>query len=437
MPAAARPAAPVRTARRALTALASAVALLAACTSPPPAPSRYFGTLQTDPARAAQEHRLGLDTAHLELRWDLYEPREGVRDTRYVDAVRAQVRAFERAGSRIEAGLGLDHPPAWLAAAHPRTVYTDQYGDRAAQLPNLVFSRTARAAAGRYVAMVAADIGLHRFRAVRVGTDDDGEFGYPSPAAGRPGSYWAFDPAAQAAGADPERPASVPANPAPGWRPGEHTYQGRPFTAARVGTWTDWYLAALADAVNWQIGLYTALGFRGDLHVLVPGTGIRPWEYRDAVARHLDGTVEPRLMGLGVVFFRTIPLLRPGPRVRIVPTSLADGSGTPVDNGCDSTDRLVDVRTATAARAGSWSSVRWVAAVAHRSGLALGGETAGTHVSPYGPGVMDTVAHQITSCGLQGLMWAFDADLHPGTPGASLDDYAATAARLRAPADRR
>jgi hypothetical protein len=36
----------------------------------------------------------------------------------------------------------------------------------------------------------------------------------------------------------------------------------------------------------------------------------------------------------------------------------------------------------------------------------------------------------VRSCHLQGLMWAFDDNLYDGTPGSSLDDYAAMIRRL-------
>lgn len=333
---------------RVLLVLAAVVALCAPWAAPAPTPAptaaRYFGTLQTDPARAVQEHRSGLGVAELELRWDSYEPREGVHDPQYVESVRARIRTLRSAGLRIEASLGLNHPPAWLASVYPATAFVDQYGDRYTGAPNLVFSPTAREKARHYVDMVSRDLGLGQFWAIRVGVDADGEFSYP-PTAGdgsHTNAYWAFDPGAQAPAGDGARPAGVPANPFPGWRPGEAAHDGRPFTAQDADTWARWYLAALAGAVNWQIDLYGARHFRGHLDVLVPGTGIRPWEYRAAVDRLLDGTVEPRWMGLGVAFQRTVPLVRPGPGC---------GSSPPPSSTAPALPRT----TAARARTGWWT----------------------------------------------------------------------------------
>jgi hypothetical protein len=42
---------------------------------------------------------------------------------------------------------------------------------------------------------------------------------------------------------------------------------------------------------------------------------------------------------------------------------------------------------------------------------------------------MSAAARQMHTCGLQGLMWAFDSNLYDGTPGSSLADYSAVISR--------
>lgn len=392
----------------------------------------YFGTLGTDPAKAETEVANGITVAQMQIDWSQYEPQDGVWDPAYLGRVQDQMGIFDRAGMRIEVSLHLNDPPAWLLDA-PGSRYVDQYGQPFPGLPNLVFSQWVREKAREYIARVAHDIGLSRFWAIRVGVDSDGEFSYPLATGGQGNvnAYWAFDEHAQAADSDPGRPPTVPPNPFPGWRPGERTYRGAPFSVASVRTWYDWYLAALTDAVDWQLRTYRGLGYPGALKVLLPGTGYYPADYRAAIDRYLDGTVAPGLMGLGVGFFKTLGYLHGRKNVYAVPTSLVDGSGNPRNNGCTQSDEAVDMFAVPDTAIRRWSSVRWVAAVARHNGFQLSGETAGPQVSPYYPGVMDDAARQLTTCGLLGLLWAFDSNLYDGTPGSSLQDYAAMIKRLR------
>ncbi|MEV0450959.1 beta-galactosidase [Streptomyces sp. NPDC050600] len=412
-----------------LLALLAALALIAATvgtldrsTPGPAAPAYSFGTLQTDPERAATEYAHGLRVAHLQIDWSRFEPRKGVYDDGYAQQVRERLRAFRDAGLQVEAGLGLNHPPDWLTDAYPESVWRNQYGETSATTPNIVFSAPVRAEVASYARQVKDRIGFDEIGAIRLGIDENGEFGYPAPASDGhdDAEFWAYDRHAQAA------------SPYPGWRPGERTYQGAPFTERQVRRWYDWYLASLADAVNWEIGLYAGLGHHGPLKVLVPGAGFYPADYTAAVSGYLEGTRSARLIGRGVGFFVTLGLLDHRPGVHLVTTALVDGTGDPVDNGCGPGD----ARTVAAAVAGgapaaddavrSWSSPRWVAAVARSEGFAhLDGESAGQQVAPYGPGVMAAAFRQFDSCRLEGLMWAFDHNLYDGTPGSSLEAYTA------------
>ncbi|MEU8527326.1 MULTISPECIES: beta-galactosidase [Streptomyces] len=386
----------------------------------------YFGTLQTDPARASTEYAAGVRVAHLQLDWERFEPADGVFDAAYAAEVRATVRELRAAGLKVEAGLGLHHPPQWLAAAHPAAVWVDQRGARYAGTPNLVFSQEARDEVAVYLREVDRTVGLENFWALRVGVNEAGEFSYPPSGTAGATSYWAYDANAQAGAVAPGRPATVPANPFPGWRPGERTYAGRPFTEEQVARWYDWYLGALTDAVNWQLDQYTALGYTGRLKVLVPGSGYYPADRDAALAGYLAGPESGELLGRGAGFFTTLGGVRKLDNVRPVSTALVDGTGTSPDSGCRPEDDRVNIHASKNSAIRDWSSVRWISAIAKRAGFdRIDGESAGPHVSPYRPGVMEDAARQLTSCGLGGLMWAFDAQLYDGTPGSSLDDYAA------------
>lgn len=391
-------------------------------------PRYYFGTLQTDPSKARLEHRSGIQVAYLGLRWDRYEPSRHDFSRRYVRRVRRELRRFRRAGALVELGLGINHPPTWLFRHDPQAAYINQYNRRYTGTANIVFSEAARREAQTYISRVQRDIGLRNFWAIRVGVDANGEFIYPSADADgvQHNSYWAFDENAQASGSDASRPVTVPPTPFPGWKPGDRTYHGRAFTIREVSQWYDWYLAALTDAVNWQCHYYRAVGYRGYLMVLIPGAGVFPNAYHSAVAHYLDGAIAPHLMGIGAVFFKIIALIGDRVNVQIVSTSLVDDSGRPRNNGCAAGDGKVDILANPPDPAiYDWSSVRWIADIARRDGLTLlNGESAGPQVAPYHPGVMDDAARQMSSCGLMGLMWAFDSSLYDATPGSSLRDFA-------------
>ncbi|MEU9860000.1 beta-galactosidase [Streptomyces sp. NPDC047971] len=393
----------------------------------------WFGTLQTAPEHAVTEYEHGVRVAHLDIDWGDFEPEKDIFDDAYAERIKERVRVFHDAGLRVELGLGLHQPPEWLARTYPWAVYVNQFGERSPRTANIVFSETVRFEAEQYATRVTERIGLENVWALRIGVGETGEYSYPAPVSTEraQAEYWAYDDNAQSTASDSDRPTTVPQNPFPEWRPGDETYRGQPFTERQVRLWYAWYLGALADAVNWQIGMYTELGHEGPLKVLVPGAGFPPWVYDAAVADRLDGKDPGRLVGRGVAFFETLGLIHGQGNVRIVTTALVDGTGRPRDNGCRPDDAAVDVRTADERTVGGWSSARWVVAVARANGFAhVSGESAGPQVAPYHPGVMDAAARQMTSCGLEGIMWAFDRDLYDGTPGSSLAEYAAVIRRL-------
>ena len=63
--------------------------------------------------------------------------------------------------------------------------------------------------------------------------------------------------------------------------------------------------------------------------------------------------------------------------------------------------------------------------------MAKMGENPGRADTPtYDLGLLGTATDQVRACGLLGLMWAHDADLHDPGSGVTLADYAAVIARL-------
>ncbi|MET9676230.1 beta-galactosidase [Streptomyces sp. NPDC006482] len=388
---------------------------------PEPVPGPYwYGTLQTDPDKARTEYEHGIRVAHLQIDWGRFEPEQGVYDEEYAREVADRLKAFLDAGLRVEAGLGLNHPPSWLPDAFPESVFENQFGERSESTPNIVFSKPVREQVADYVRAVDRLVGLENIWAIRVGVNESGEFAYPAPLSegGGQGEFWAYDRHAQESA------------PFPGWRPGERTYEGKPFTRAQVARWYDWYAGALAGAVNWQLDLYASLGHRGPLKVLVPGAGFYPSDLRAALDARLVDSPSIRLVGRAAGFFVTLGLIEHRDEVRIVTTALVDGTGDPDDNGCAPGDARMDVRNPDDAVVRDWSSSRWVVAVARSAGFTkLTGESAGPQVAGYRPGVTETAYEQMASCGLEGMMWAFDWQLYDGTPGSSLAEYAETIRR--------
>lgn len=390
-------------------------------TTPAPRPSATtpytFGTLLSDDKNATQLYAAGVRVVHLELGWDLYEPNDGVFDAGYAAAAAQKLKTFQATGLQVVLGVGLQYPPSWVYN-YPDSRYIDQDG-RAAGPVNLTFNAVLRQRAAAYVTRVNQDLGLNNFVAVRIGSGGLTEALYPgADAGGGTNSYWAFDANAQRGAG---RPATIAANPYPGWHPGQTTYQGQSFTAAQVQRWYDWYLGAMVDGINWQLGVYRQLGFAGDEQVLLPGLGSRPDEYRAAIANHLNGVGDDNhTMGRAAVWNKVIADLTTRERVVIYISSLADGSGG--DDSCASADQTVREDDS---QVDSWSAARWISYNATRHGLAKNGENPGRgDTNTYGPNMLRAAVRQMQSCGLQGMMWAHEANLYDRSGGVTVATYA-------------
>ena len=340
---------------------------------------------------------------HLELSWGAYEPSDGAFSSGYAQDARQRLAAMRAAGMKVVLGLGLQYPPSWVFG-YPDSGYVDQYGNRM-NVANLTWNAALRSKVERYLARVDADLDLNSFWAVRIGSGGNVETLYPG-AAGR-NAYWAYDGNAQAR------------SPFPGWQPGQTTWNGQPFTTAQVSQWYDWYLDALVDGVDWQIGAYKSLGYSGYLQVLLPGQGVRPNDYAGAIGRHLAAGTAGDTMARGAVWDRVIARIADKRNVVAYVSSMADGSGG--DDLCGSGDAGV---AATSSAVYLWSATRWISYNANKYGLAKMGENPGQRdTDNYGQTMLERAALQMQSCGFQGLMWAHDHNLYDGTSGVSLESY--------------
>jgi len=409
-------------------------------TIPTTTPGFVFGTLNSQAQYATRDYAAGVRVVEMEMGWNCYEPQDGVfsdvnQAGSYAYQMKQKLQAFQAAGLKVILGIGLQYTPDWVFT-YPNSHYVDQYGSEAPGWVNLTFNATLRAKAEAYIARVNQDLGLNNFWAVRVGAGPSVETNFPmETAGGGTNSYWAYDANAQGQHAD--MPATISANPFPGWKPGDTTYDGQPFSTGQVARWADWYLGALMDGVNWQIGAYKALGYTGIIHVLMPGWGNRPSEYATAIANYLNGAGDSlQTLGRGAVWDRDMSKLTDRRNVVIDISSLDDSSshldGAIIPDLCGATDAAVALDDPQILR---WSATRWIAYNARRYGLPTIGENPDRDSVPattyyaYGVQMMRDSTSIMRSCGMQGLLWAFDSNLYDGTSGVTPDDYAAVIAQ--------
>jgi len=384
-----------------------------------------FGTINTLSPTASQEVAAGVNTAEVDVGWDLYEPRDGVFDSGYGSSVAQRVRTLQTAGYRVVLGLALHYPPSWVFG-YPDSQLVNQYGGKAGEV-NLIFNQSLRQKAAALISRLNQDVGLNRFYAIRITSGGDAEAMYPQEGADgvHHDGYWAYDRNAQT-GAN--SPPTIAPNPFPGWKPGQPTYNSQPFTASGAQRWYSWYLGALLDSVNWQIQTYKSLGYTGYFQVLTPGVGSRPDEYQTAINNYLNGLGDANAtMGRGAAWDKWYGALPDKSRVVAYVSSLADSSGSPANNPCQATDSSVSI---TDPQIDSWSAARWITYNAHRYGIPTSGENPGGGAT-YGVTMMQAAAKQMQTCGMQGMYWAHDANLYDGTSGVTLQDFATVIAQYR------
>jgi hypothetical protein len=412
-------------------------------------PGMRFGVLGSDCAEDRVEPlaAAGVDLAVVDVRWDRFEPSPGRVDPDYADALTSAVARCREAGVGVVLGLGLQYAPRWVGEL-PDGRYRDQYGDeRPGSVPNVIFSATVRDAVERYVEQLAETVPLGEVDAIRVGTGEAGELGFPGRAYGSASdnAFWAFDDAAQhgsglAAGLEP--------NPLPGWRPGDRTWDGEDVTAEDVAGWFGWYAESAVEAIVWQIEILRRHGFDGEVHVPLAGRGVLPADLAEAVAARLDGTADrDGSFERGLFYPDQLDRLATlateqdggsGPIYADV-TGIGDATAvearerTPPQDSCRSNDAKQDPRYAS--RVEGWSAFRWTIANARHAGLGVVGENPG---SPDAPGTggdddseglagqMEHAPRYAADCGLSAFFWAFEDDFFSGPPEVDLDTYART-----------
>ena len=87
-----------------------------------------FGVLQPDTHRQTAALQAGLRARTLEIGWNLYEPREGVWNTAYMEQQKKLATQMRAAGFSVILDLGVQNPPDWVLAL-PNSRFVNQYGD--------------------------------------------------------------------------------------------------------------------------------------------------------------------------------------------------------------------------------------------------------------------------------------------------------------------
>lgn len=375
-----------------------------------------FGTLMSNPDKAAGQAAVGIGCASLTLRWEEFEPSEGVINTAYVEQIRAQIEQFQSAGMRIVLDFGIHYPPRWATElAYCRHV--NQYGDayvvtQSSGLNTLngVFNRNVREKMAAYVGRVFQAFDPSTFFAIRIGWSYYAELHYPERSYnGRNNCYWGYDPIAL--GQVPELlPEGIEPNPVPEWMPGQPSENNE-----KARRFIEWYLESLRNFQDFQIAALRR-HYDGYINALYADWGVRPGQIDEAVAGDLDGLSFAEKYGQlqkGYDHARFIAAIR-DPKVVVYNTCLNSNYPYPMtasivdDNGSDPR---------------YWSPVHFEAWCAEQNPVRprVWAENDGND-NYY---MMQICFKRMQRYNLMGIMWAFEYNLYSNDPNlAQLYEYA-------------
>lgn len=375
-----------------------------------------FGTLMSNPDRAERHSELGLDCASLTLRWEEFEPEEGIVNEAYVERVRADIEKFRAARMRIVLDFGIHYPPYWVTQLdHCR--YVNQYGEayQVTQTSGLntlngVFNQTVRDKMAAYVGRFFSRFDPSAFFAIRIGWGYYAELHYPGKSHnGRANCYWGYDPVAM--GRVPDLlPPGVGVNPVPDWKPGQPSPDH-----ADARRFIEWYLESLTDFQTFQIRTLRKY-YDGYINALYADWGVRPGQIEEAVEGDLGGlTFAEKYDQLqkGYDHARFIAAID-DPKVIVFNTCLNATCPYPM------TSSIVDEQSADARY---WSPIHYVASCAakHPLGLRVWAENDGND-NYY---AMRISFKRMQRYKLMGIMWAFEHNLYTDDPAyAQLYEYA-------------
>ena len=369
-------------------------------------PAMTLGVMEADPQWMSADQAAGVREAMINIDWSQWQPQAGVTDSTYVAQQVATADQYRANGWTVAVDIGLQAPPAWALALTDGQL-VDQNGNPSGSA-DYEYSAAVRHAASAYIASVVAAMGP--VSSYRIGLGGAGEMMYPDAPNNQ---WWAYSASAQHGGAD--LPAGLAPSPMPGWLPGASTWGGATVTSGQVASWYGWYYGALVNALAWEINSFRAAGYAGGLQLLMPGDGAVPALYNQQLAADLAPSAADayHTMNTGTVWWRLLPDLASQvslANTSVDITSVYDGSGSPRGNACSATDGSTALASADPWQSG-WSDTRWLTYLAHRQGLPVMGENPGNTA----PADVSPTISLARSCGLTGLQWAWDYQLHSGS----------------------
>lgn len=355
----------------------------------------------------------GLSTIMLEMRWDLAQPSSSAAlDGTYITTVLSWITAAESAGftGQITLSLGAHYQPSWLTSLSA-IKFIGEDGTVSTNV-DTVWTQTAWNYYANFLTLLAAAINLNRFARVRVTSGPDGEFLFPSD----PSRKWQMYGGAPQSGTD--LIADQVKTPFPGWVIGSSN--NGVTNSTQVAAVLDWYENSLVTCAQRTMALYRTLGWRGKFKVLISGQGLRP----NGMAGLLSGWLTAgNIAAVGAIWYQVLPKLAAlteftAGNAYIHPSSIGDGSGSPVDNPNDPTDfttyTSVAIYVATSsATINNYSATRQTAILARALGIQMTGENTGYsagiaahYADTTSAGLMPLALIQAQAAGLLEYEWA-------------------------------
>lgn len=383
--------------------------------------SFVYGVLAADPSHLVTDTVAGMRLAELDVSWAAWEPAQGERSSSYIASVRSTIQAYLAQGWQVAISPGFQQPPSWVFGL-PDGQLIDQDG-RASGTPDYEFSSAVQSAAVAYVDDLVSSLGSS-VSYYRDGLSEEGEMLFPDTTSSQ---WWAFSASAQCLDSA-DLPAGTPCTPLPGWVPGTTTYDGNPITQTQVAQWWSWYLHALISAELAVIGAFRTAGYTGAIQLVMPGDGASPAliaarEGDDLAPEPFDsyGTMNTAADWQDLL---ADPALKADGDIVVDISSVGDGSGSPSDNTCTSSDQSVSLADADPWLS-SWSDTRWITYLAVKNGFPVIGESPGNEVE----GDLPAIASLVSACGLDALQWAWDDQLYDGVH-VSASEYQAAMSSL-------
>jgi len=378
-------------------------------------PQYYFGTLMSNPDRAAGHVASGINTASLTIRWDSFEPQEGVISESYVQQIQQYITKFKNAGSNIVLDFGMHYPPQWVTQV-PYCRYVNQFGDAyivtndpGRNVLNGVFNQVVRDKMAAYVGRVFSRINPQNFFAIRIGWGHYAELHYPDKNfAGKKNCYWGYDSIAtnKVSG---YLPAGVQLNPVPNWIPGVASPNNQ-----NARAFIEWYLNSLTNFQTFQISTIRQF-FNGYINVLYADWGVRTGHIEEAIAVNLNGT------SFSEQYFQ---LQKGHDHARFI-AAIAD-SNVVVFNTCLNSNypfpMTVSIVDENSTDPKNWSPIHYLSwcIAQHQLPLKLWAENDGNDNYE----AMQRSFQRMTTYNLMGIMWAFEHNLYSDDPiYAHLDEY--------------